>query len=150
MSVASRRAVAIISIVEGCAILLERQFKTDNIAPYISRIKMSTATANCFWPETGVQTKNLLHIISVYKKWDKAISKKGLSANSPMTLVYLGLQAIDDLMIKIKNPKRRRLLDRIYRDLMELSDFIDPKGVLFDQLETADKMLIELYNIVGD
>lgn len=82
------------------------------------------------------------------EEWNPHVENKS-SQWVAIVLTQMSLNAMDNLLITIRDPVKRALIQPIHEALLSLSDQLDPKGEYFDAYDYAEATLTRFYALIG-
>lgn len=129
----------ILAVVTGAIITVEEAGIAEGELPAILYAREVGDKAFRQWPETGNPKKNLLactnHCKNLAEKLDKASDE-----HSPLVLISLSQLLLTDLMERVKNKKKLRILEPLREAVDGIHNLLDPKGQHYDVFEYAEEL----------
>lgn len=152
MSRATNQAIALLAILSG---IMSEVEKRKLVARLDVRAKIAQTKEEAFdvinsWGETGSGRKNTEIICEALLKWDQTFFSGGRHLNQNAAALFsMADQIVVDLLGKVKNPFRRKLLEGLGKTTAWLREYEDPDGINFPAMDESNICLGALYSIVG-
>lgn len=146
MSLATRQAMLMLSMVNGSLKLIADEAKYEDIAPTVLWADDFCTQVLERYPETGDPIKNRRWMKDHLKRWDQIGAEKMIRWH-PGVVATFALNFVEDLLGKIKNSARSDL--ETLRDAIAQVSYhftSDENEVVFDE---ATEVTEELYSVIG-
>lgn len=148
MSKASKQSIALLAIVNGIFITIDHYNLSGEQAPTVDYGMEVCKEVITNFPETGDPKKNFKWMQSKIQESDKFLRKEGTNLYTAIVLTSLAQHIITDLIDKIDDPVKLKILEPLDDVITGLSEQIDPKGTEFLAYEEADRHLKKIYRLL--
>lgn len=145
MSKASNQTLTLLAIAAGCVNITKTKTTDQELLRMLDQAYAVISTAVCFMPTSGNEQSNIKLIMQNVAAFESEMR----TTNDDLTnaeLICMASQCITDILEKLKNPVKKKLVLNADRVVQNISDYIDPTGVDFQTMAVATDMLNILYN----
>lgn len=150
MSKATKQALALLGVVYVSIEHIQSRFilGDPSFIANAAQARARVVHAVQRYPASGNEQKNNKWSHDRIAAWDDYIGRIKPGWDIVM-LVSICLRCLSDLLDKVRDPAKIELIKPILEPLLNMSDFVDEKGRLYENYEQADKLLDELYVLLG-
>ena len=143
MSTATNQSLCILSFINATFITITE----DKFLPTVEYAKEVCQKIIRDFPESGNTIKNHHTILNwMYEINHELPERKGMYTS--LLLSNISSLLITDLMERIKDKKKLRMLEELKEVCIGLNDQLDPNGAYFDSIEKAEELNLVIKNII--
>ncbi len=128
----------------GMVTIMQRQVGSPDLIKHIEAVAAIVAPAIQGWPGDDRDNGRAYDWL---KRWALEIDQA--DQQPPMrALVAMSYQSLTDLYERLKNKKKKGILEPIFPALQAVDDWFDAKGTAWNHYETADRIMVSMYRII--
>jgi len=148
MSLAYKQTICLLSMVSGNMGTIEKVNSSPQSIPTVLYIKDISDQAIQSLTNNDLDMKSYNWCKSKIDAWDAYVVNLG-DIHVSIVLAQMALNAIDNLILMIRDKHKLSLLIPIHEALKGLSDQIDPIGEYYEAYDEANATLVRFYSLIG-